>query len=380
MTKISTTPTAVPNQNHPLARLPLTLSSALIVGPFAVLPKPVASKDFAQTTVLPMSIANTPSGSAKGDSGETESETPSQDVTWLDGILLEDKEVETQSSGWADPLALSASGSDSGANKQGWLQKTFGLTTKVDQNVEALQRRIQELQMQLQILAARPSVYEMDDSELLAVAGEDAAVLVRAAKAKAQAMLRDAEDRVTRLRDDALAQLAHANTAAAKILKDAQAQADELMGSAKERAAKVLDLADEDAVMTRNQAERERSRVVKEAELRLSEARTQVEQMKNETQERNAELLSRARTEAKAESQSILDDAYAERNNVLERLKSLNERARNLADESTKIRRHLNDLYKDVQVRLNEVLVQINEVDEKAAGLASQTESTTKSI
>lgn len=325
-----------------------------------------------------MTIANTPASPSEGN--PSDSGTTGQDVTWLDGILLEDESDDRRSKGWADPLAIPSTSDDSGANKQGWLQKTFGLSTKTDQNVEGLQRRIQELQMQLQILAARPSVYEMDDSELLAVAGEDAAVLVRAAKAKAQAMLRDAEDRVNRLRDDALAQLAQANSQAAKIVKDAQTQADDVIASAKERAAKVLDVADEDAVMTRNQAERERSRVIKEAELRLSEARTQAEQMKNETQERNSELLARARAEAKAESQSILDDAYAERNNVLERLKSLNQRARQLADESTKIRRHLNDLYKDVQVRLNEVLVEINEVDEKASGLASQTETATKNI
>lgn len=325
-----------------------------------------------------MSIANTPPNPA--DDGSTQAEASSRDVTWLDGILLEDAGGENRFKGWTDPLAVDTISENSDFSKQGWLQKTFGLPTKNDQNIEALQRRVQELQRQLQIMAARPSVYEMDDSELLAVAGEDAAVLVRAAKAKAQATLRDAEDRVNRLRDDALTQLSKANGQAAKMIKDAQAQADDSTNSAKERAAKILDLADEDAVMTRNQAERERSRMIKEAELRLSETRTQVEQMKNETQERNSELLARIRAEAKTESQSILDDAYAERDVVIERLKSLNQRARQLAEESTKIRRHLNDLYKDVQVRLNEVLVQISEVDEKADGLANQTEAAAKNI
>ena len=310
----------------------------------------------------------------------------SSDTTWLDGILLDDSEEqpsrvdsEDEASEWADPLALNKSDRSSG-QRQGWLHKTFGITPRPDKEVSDLKLKIRELQAQLQILAARPSVYEMDDSELLAVAGEDAAVLVRAAKAKAQSMLQDAEARVNRMKDDALQQLSAAKREAEKLIETAEEEAKKLVEEAKSRAAKTLEISDEDARMTQLAAERERARVISEAESRLSEAKVEIERMRNEAQQRNLDLMTRARNEAQAEAQSLLNDAYDERKTVITRLQGQNERVRQLADESARIRRHLTDLYKDVQLRLNEVITSINEIDERAGSLAEKADAATKNV
>lgn len=308
------------------------------------------------------------------------------DTAWLDGILLDeeqadnaDETAEDAASTWADPLALDNS-EKSAQQRQGWLQKTFGVSPKPDKEVSDLKLKIRELQAQLQILAARPSVYEMDDSELLAVAGEDAAVLVRAAKAKAQSMLQDAEARVNRMKDDALQQLSAAKREAEKLIEAGDEEAKNLVEEAKSRAAKTLAIADEDARMTQLAAERERARVISEAESRLSEAKVEIERMRNEAQQRNLELMTRARNEAQAEAQSLLNDAYDERKTVIARLQGQNERVRQLADESARIRRHLTDLYKDVQLRLNEVITSINEIDERAGSLAEKADAATKNV
>lgn len=320
-----------------------------------------------------MTIANTPDGASEELANVGEGK--GQDVAWLDGILLDQSDEAEHNSAWADPLAVEEVGDRSSKAKSTWLQKTFGMTGKADHEVSALEKRIQQLQAQLQLLAARPSVYEMDESELLAVAGEDAAVLVRAAKAKSQSMLRDAEDRVNKLRDEALARLTSANAQGANLIKEAETQAAEILAAAQEKAAKIIEMADEDATMTQTHAEREKVRVINEAELRLSEARTEVDRMKNEAQERNADWLSRTRAEAQAEAKALLDDAYFEKAQVLERLKDMQERARRVADESTKVRRNLIDLYKDTQIKLSEAITEIQEIDERSKALAEQAQS-----
>jgi hypothetical protein len=181
-----------------------------------------------------VSIANTPSGSTNENAGETEADGSSQDVTWLDGILLDEKEGEAQPSGWADPLEVDSSSTSQGSSKQGWLQKTFGISTRSDENVENLRNQISALQQQVKILSARASIYELDDSELLAVAGEDAAIMVRAAKAKTVALLAEAEVRVNQLRNMSQQELAATKERSKQLVADAKDEADEIVKQAQE--------------------------------------------------------------------------------------------------------------------------------------------------
>jgi vacuolar-type H+-ATPase subunit H len=182
------------------------------------------------------------------------------------------------------------------------------------------------------------------------------------------------------MKDDALQQLSAAKREAEKLTETAEEEAKKLVEEAKSRAAKTLEISDEDARMTQLAAERERARVISEAESRLSEAKVEIERMRNEAQRRNLDLMTRARNEAQAEAQSLLNDVYDERKTVITRLQGQNERVRQLADESARIRRHLTDLYKDVQLRLNEVITSINEIDERAGSLAEKADAATKNV
>ena len=69
-------------------------------------------------------------------------------------------------------------------------------------------RRINELEQQVKVLAKRPNVFELDDAEITALAGEDAATLIRAAKSKAQSVLVEAEKLAQGIRETSAAQLA----------------------------------------------------------------------------------------------------------------------------------------------------------------------------
>jgi len=308
------------------------------------------------------------------------------DTAWLDGILLDENQsgngdaINTKAeSDWADPLALDQDVNAYGKNP-GWLQKTFGITPKPDKEVSDLKLKIRELQAQLQILAARPSVYEMDDSELLAVAGEDAAIMVRAAKAKAQAMLQEADQKAEKIRDEASRVLAQAKSQAESLMSQTRDECDARLEAARARGDEVLSGAEEEAKAKLDRATREHSRLLAEGELRLQEVKVEVERMRLETQERSAEWLARSRAEAQAEAKSVLQDAYDERTSAIARLKVQSDRARELSEESVRIRRHLTEFADDIQQSLEALKSKIRELDERAGGIADQTETTIKNV
>lgn len=308
------------------------------------------------------------------------------DTAWLDGILLDesqadnaDKVDEDSASTWADPLALDKS-EKSSQQRQGWLQKTFGVSPKPEKEVTDLKEKIRKLEAQLQVLAARPSVYEMDDSELLAVAGEDAAIMVRAAKAKAQSMLQEADHKGEKIREEASRVLAQAKAQAQTHLKENREECEERLGAAKTKADEILSGAEEEAKARADRAAREHARLLAEGDLRLEEVRVEVERMRAETKERSEEWIARSRAEAQAEAKSVLQDAYDERANAIARLKLQSDRARELAEESARVKRHLTEFADDLQQSLEALKAKIRELDERAGGNAVQTETTVKNV
>ncbi|MFM7139332.1 MAG: hypothetical protein ACKOXS_03405, partial [Actinomycetes bacterium] len=54
-------------------------------------------------------------------------------------------------------------------NKSGWLSRSIVVSSS------SASRRINELEQQVKQLAKRPNVFELDDAEITALAGEDAA-------------------------------------------------------------------------------------------------------------------------------------------------------------------------------------------------------------
>ena len=311
------------------------------------------------------------------------------DSAWLDGILIDDnppgndEASANDTSDWADPLALDKA-HESNGQRQGWLQKTFGITPKPDKEVSDLKLKIRELQAQLQILAARPSVYEMDESELLAVAGEDAAIMVRAAKAKSQSILQEAEHKAEKSRNEAarvLAQAkAQAKSQADSLMIETRNECDARLEAARVRGDEILKGAEEESKAKIDRATREHARLLSEGDLRLQEVKVEVERMRVETQERSAEWLTRSRAEAQAEAKSVLQDAYDERSNAIARLKVQSDRARELSEESVRVKRHLTEFADDLQLSLEALKTKIRELDERAGGIADQTETTAKNF
>jgi vacuolar-type H+-ATPase subunit H len=308
------------------------------------------------------------------------------DTAWLDGILLDENQsgksavtdVEPESD-WADPLALNKDG-DAYGKSPGWLQKTFGITPKPDKEVSDLKLKIHKLQAQVQILAARPSVYEMDDSELLAVAGEDAAIMVRAAKGKAQSMLQEAKHKADKIRDEASSVLAKAKSQADSLMSQTRDECDARLEAARLRGDEILNGAEEESKAKLDRATREHDRLLAEGDLRLQEVKLEVERMRVETQQRSAEWLTRSRAEARAEAKSVLQDAYDERASAIARLKVQSDRARELSEESVRVRRHLTEFADDLQQSLEALRSKIRELDERAGGIADQTEMTAKNV
>jgi gas vesicle protein len=308
------------------------------------------------------------------------------DTAWLDGILLDKNQsgnsavTDVEAEGdWADPLALNKDG-DAYGKSAGWLQKTFGITPKPDKEVSDLKLKIHKLQAQLQILAARPSVYEMDDSELLAVAGEDAAIMVRAAKAKAQSMLQEADHKAEKIREEASRVLAEAKSQADSLMSQTRDECDARLEAARLRGDEILNGAEEESKAKLDRATREHARLLAEGDLRLQEVKLEVERMRVETQERSAEWLTRSRAEAQAEAKSVLQDAYDERTSAIARLKVQSDRARELSEESVRVRRHLTEFADDLQQSLEALKSKIRELDERAGGIADQTETTAKNV
>jgi hypothetical protein len=85
-------------------------------------------------------------------------------------------------------------------------------------------RRINELEQQVKVLAKRPNVFELDDAEITALAGEDAATLIRAAKSKAQSVLVEAEKLAQGIRETSAAQLASTKEENTRLIEATNAE------------------------------------------------------------------------------------------------------------------------------------------------------------
>ena len=98
------------------------------------------------------------------------------------------------------------------SNKSSWLSRSIVVSSS------SASRRINELEQQVKQLAKRPNVFELDDAEITALAGEDAATLIRAAKSKAQSVLVEAEKLAQGIRETSAAQLAATKEENAKLI------------------------------------------------------------------------------------------------------------------------------------------------------------------
>lgn len=218
-----------------------------------------------------------------------------------------------------------------------WFKR--GITPR---NTDSSSRKINELEQQVKILANRPNVFELDDAEIMAIAGEDAALLIRAAKSKAQSVLLEGERSSQTLREEAAKELEKAKKTANRIVKSATSEADLL-----KQEIEILKL---------------------EGEKVMQKAKADAARISSEAERRAKELLTRALRDAEDEKERILADIQTERKRVLARLESQRETAQRAANHATKIRRDIANAAVALKGSLDEAVAGLTDLEQKAEG------------
>ncbi|MFY7841811.1 MAG: hypothetical protein ACOVQW_03365, partial [Actinomycetes bacterium] len=124
-----------------------------------------------------------------------------------------ENDVVNAASEWVEDSAQSPK-----KESKSWLSRSIVVSSS------GASRRINELEQQVKILAKRPNVFELDDAEITALAGEDAATLIRAAKSKAQSVLVEAEKLAQGIRETSAAQLASTKEENTKLIEATNAE------------------------------------------------------------------------------------------------------------------------------------------------------------
>jgi chromosome segregation ATPase len=221
---------------------------------------------------------------------------------------------------------------------------------KTPRTQNSYQRKINELEQQVKVLANRPNIFELDEAEVTAIAGEDAAILIRAAKSKAQTVLADAERNSQSLKDQAAAELRRTKKIMDDLIKTRESEADQIrIKSIREAEAVKKEAAD---ILTR--AKSDASRTAQEADLRAKE------------------LLDRAILDAKEESRRILTEINNERKRFIERLAIQKDLAQKASAQASKVRRDLINSSNTLKASLDQAMADWTELDQKAQGAAEK--------
>lgn len=212
------------------------------------------------------------------------------------------------------------------------------------------QRRINELEQQIKILANRPNIFELDDAEVTAIAGEDAAILIRAAKSKARAVLVDSERNSQVLKEQAAAELMRTKKAMEDLVKTREAEAERI----------------------RLKGLRDAEIIKKEAADVLAKAKVEATRTAQEADLRAKELVERAIADAKEESRRILIEINNERKRFIERLAIQKDLAQKASAQASKVRRELINSSNVLKATLDQALADWTELDQKAQGAAER--------
>ena len=97
-----------------------------------------------------------------------------------------ENDVVNAASEWVEDSAQSPK-----KESKSWLSRSIVVSSS------GASRRINELEQQEKILANRPNVFELDDAEITALAGEDDATLIRPAKSHAKSVSVEADKLAT---------------------------------------------------------------------------------------------------------------------------------------------------------------------------------------
>ena len=248
-------------------------------------------------------------------------------------------------------------------NKSGWLSRSIVVSSS------SASRRINELEQQVKQLAKRPNVFELDDAEITALAGEDAATLIRAAKSKAQSVLVEAEKLAQGIRETSAAQLAATKEENAKLIEEANKEVNNLRAETEKYVKDLRNRAQNEYDASDKEAKRIVSTATSEANTILENAKAEELRITSDASKRAEELLTRTRTEAQAERKRVIENVETQR-----------DAAAKVAAEAAKVRRSLASSSTLLRQALDDALAVATDLEQKTQAVADKTQSVKDSI
>ncbi len=177
----------------------------------------------------------------------------------------------------------------------------------VASEMQALSRRVSELQGRLEKAESKASAPELSEEDVVAAVGDEMAATLRSAHAAATDLRKRAADEAEQLVDEARQRAQSQVSVAERRLDEATAESKRLLDEATAESTRLLDEASEETGRQRADAEAE-------AEQRLSSATADAAERRSEAQEEAARLVTEATEEAQrkgTELTAAADEAAA---------------------------------------------------------------------
>ncbi|MFM8211712.1 MAG: hypothetical protein ACKN9B_00760 [Actinomycetes bacterium] len=241
-------------------------------------------------------------------------------------------------------------------------------------------KRIQELELQVKQLAKRPNIFELDEAEITALAGEDAATLIRAAKAKAQSVLLDAENQAKGIKESIAAQIAATRIENNKLVEDTKADLDKQKLETENYLRDLRNKAQSEYRQVEVESKKIIDSATSEANSILENAKSQELRIISEATKRSEELLMRANAQAQSEATTLLQEAQVERDRLKEQLEAQRVAAAKLAEESSRVRNSLATYSTTTKQVLSDILIVATELEQKTQIIADKSKTIEDSI
>lgn len=275
-----------------------------------------------------------------------------------------ENDVVNAASEWVEDSAQSPK-----KGSKSWLSRSIVVSSS------GASRRINELEQQVKILAKRPNVFELDDAEITALAGEDAATLIRAAKSKAQSVLVEAEKLAQGIRETSAAQLASTKKENTRLIEATHAENMRLKADAEKYVKDLRTRADSEYDAADKESKRIIATATSEANTILQNAKAEELRITSDASKRAEELLTRTRNEAQAEARRLVDEAQAERKRVIDNVEIQRDSATKVAAEAAKVRRSLASASTQLRQALDDALAVATDIEQKTQAVSDKTQS-----
>ena len=281
----------------------------------------------------------------------------------IDETTVDDSVINSTSEWIQNPEETLKKGSKS------WLSRSIVVSSS------SASRKINELEQQVKALSKRPNIFELDDAEITAIAGEDAATLIRAAKSKAQSVLLEAEKIAQGIRETSSAQLSATKEENKKLIETSNTEIARLNADAEKFVKELRIRAQNEYEASDKEAKRIVLNATAEAHEIVEAAKAEELRITSESSKRAEEWMARTRSEAQAESRRLSEEAQAERKRAIDNVEIQLDSATRVAVEAAKVRRSLASASTQLRQALDDALAVATEVEQKTQAVTDKTKS-----